>query len=320
VFWSADGSTLATVGLGGGHWVVNWWDPQTGSHHPARTGDCWPIDEPVLSPDHTHIAVATIEGEVELQTVADGSDVVRIRPSLRREGPRDAAFSMPVAMAWSPDSSRIAICWPRHQLQVHDTTFGHIVATFRDRSVKSVAWSPDGARLAALGADRKVRLWSLSMGGRLRRLLNRRVEEWRAPIVTSSDPDGWVTTLGWSSDGRHLATGHHAEVRVWHVAAQATVATFPGGAVAVAWAPDSASLAVGRSDGTIIVYALDDRTERARLCLGSLVELAWHGDRIAVHGAGTLTMLQLVTAPAASAPRPASRTPPSTALPAPGCA
>jgi hypothetical protein len=62
----------------------------------------------------------------------------------------------------------------------------------------------------------------------------------------------------------------------------------------MAWSPDNTRLAVVPLDSTVAVHTLDHRAGPTYLRLASASELAWHNDRIAVAGSGTVTVLRLV--------------------------
>jgi WD40 repeat protein len=64
------------------------------------------------------------------------------------------------ALAWSPDSRRIASASYK-AVQVWDATTGDSVFTYQGHHdwVRSVAWSPDGTRIASSGDDKTVQLW-----------------------------------------------------------------------------------------------------------------------------------------------------------------
>src|SRR5216683_1165985 len=70
------------------------------------------------------------------------------------------------AVAWSPDSKRIASGSDDGTVQVWDATDGRHVFTYRGHSdrVQAVAWSPDGTRIASASYDNTVQVWNAADG------------------------------------------------------------------------------------------------------------------------------------------------------------
>ncbi|SRR6266849_2890496 len=70
------------------------------------------------------------------------------------------------AVAWSPDSRRIASA--SDDVQVWDAATGGNVLTYmghHSHGVNAVAWSPDGKRIASAGGDVTVQVWDATTGG-----------------------------------------------------------------------------------------------------------------------------------------------------------
>ncbi|MFF4039768.1 hypothetical protein [Streptomyces sp. NPDC001816] len=118
-------------------------------------------------------------------------------------------------------------------------------------ALKTLGFSPDGRALAAAGHDGRIRLWGIA---------DPRHPKPLAKSLTGAD--GEVNGLAFSPDGKLLASGgSDATVRLWRVAdlqhpsAVGRVpdpipfkAGVPGSAQAVAFSPDSRTLAVAGSD------------------------------------------------------------------------
>jgi WD40 repeat protein len=292
----------AVVGDIGGE--IRRWRTDTGN---SRATDLGPTLDLVTAlawaPDQSCLALMGADGVVQLRRRATGFQAVTpLRPPSLLSGFRSSRGSFPASMTWSPDATRIAIVGIRQKVQVRDVASGHLLATFRGvlKDDGVAAWSPAGAHLAVAGRDGAIRIWEVPCtSGSLRRWFRLLLEEWRSPalVVPAAVTEMQAADLAWSHDGRHLAIGGYNRVLVWDVDRNRRAASLPGEAVALAWSQDNASLAVAGDDGTITVHILDGSTEPPRLHLGSATALAWRGDGIAVVGAGTLTMLRLVTRP-----------------------
>lgn len=120
------------------------------------------------------------------------------------------AVGEPLAVAWSPDGSRLAIAdGPRVWLYDADlrplgALEGHTAA------VRAVAWSPQGDRLASASLDDTVRIWDIAS---------------RQPLAVFTGHTDWVFAVAWSPDGTRLVSGGaDDQVRVWDATNQAGIA------------------------------------------------------------------------------------------------
>src|SRR5216683_890945 len=109
------------------------------------------------------------------------------------------------AVAWSPDSTRIASGSDDGMVQVWDATNGGNVFTYRGHAsnvVYAVAWSPDGTRIASGSGDGTVQVWDATDG--------RHVFTYRGHAGSA------VEGVAWSPDGRRIASGgDDSTVQVW---------------------------------------------------------------------------------------------------------
>lgn len=147
------------------------------------------------------------------------------------------------SMAWSPDSSRLALGTYDNTVIILDITSGATVRTLEGHTdwIESVAWSPDGALLASAGSssDRTIRLWDTSTGQQVRLL---------------EGHSSGVSGLAWSPDGTQLVSGGD-DLRVWDVATGQGLLVmndFYYAPECVAWSPDSARLAFGSYEGLLV--------------------------------------------------------------------
>jgi WD40 repeat protein len=137
------------------------------------------------------------------------------------------------AVAYSPDSSRLASASMDQTIRVWDTRSGAELATLRHTSgVYSVSFSPDGLRLASGSADQTVRLWDAHSG---------------TPIAVLRGHTGVVSSVVCSPDGSRLASGSwDGTVKLWDAKSGAEIATLRGHndrVNCVSYSPDGTLLA-----------------------------------------------------------------------------
>ncbi len=68
------------------------------------------------------------------------------------------------AVAWSPDTTRIASgSWDK-TMQIWDASTENTLFTYHNHTgrVETVAWSPDGKRIASVNDDYEVHVWAVS--------------------------------------------------------------------------------------------------------------------------------------------------------------
>ncbi len=150
-----------------------------------------------------------------------------------------------LAVAWSPDSRRIASGSTDETVQVWDAADGGHVFTYRghSNSVIVVAWSPDGRRIASGSDDKTVQVWDAANGGN---------------VYTYRGHSDSVRSVVWSPDGRRIASGSDDKtVQVWDAADRGNAYTYHGHSdmvYAVAWSPDGRRIASGSVDFTVQVW------------------------------------------------------------------
>ena len=200
----------------------------------------------VWSPDGTRIASCSKDKTVQVWDVIDGRHVFTYR------GHTAAVYKV----AWSPDGKRLASCSKDKTVQVWDATDGRHVFTYRGHKdeVGMVVWSPDGTRLASGGgvytspengkpSDHTVQVWDAADGGH---------------VLTYDGHTDAVAAVGWSTDGRRIASGSWDHtVQVWDATNGGHVFTYRGHTDrvnSIAWSPDGLHLASGSLDKTVQVW------------------------------------------------------------------
>lgn len=163
VAYSPDGSRLVTAG---GNGVAKVWDAQTGEELLTLIRDSLGLYTPpdltaglydvVYSPDGRLIATAGADNEpVRVWNAETGEEMVVI----------ELQGNLTWALAFSPDSSRLAIGTWQAGAQVWDTTSGERIYSF-DRAgnfVPDLAYTPDGRHIITAGS-RGLKVWRAGDG------------------------------------------------------------------------------------------------------------------------------------------------------------
>ncbi|NYE44806.1 nSTAND1 domain-containing NTPase [Streptomyces fulvorobeus] len=245
VAFAPDGDTLATAGFDGAvrMWRIDGDDGIEPLGEPLRehTASVWTV---AFSPDGRTLATAGFDDTVRLWGVSDPD---RVRPL----GDPLTEHTAPVmSVAFSSDGRTLAsagednapILWnvanPEYPQQLGEPLAGHTEAVWE------VAFSPDGRTLASTGADHSVHLWH------------------RPPTVLT-DFTNPLTSVAHSPDGRLLAAAStdDALIRLWDVDEPGRPRRIPrmltghrDEVLAVAFAPDSRTVAGGSLDGTVRLW------------------------------------------------------------------
>jgi serine/threonine protein kinase len=143
------------------------------------------------------------------------------------------------AVAWSPESRRIASNSLNGEVQVWDASDGgHPFTYSAQTNVHAVAWSPDGKRIAS--TDGTVQVWDATSGEQL---------------FSYQGQTSNVAAVAWSPDGKHIAsTSNDGTVQVWDARTGERRLTYRGHAApvsppvgvmawSIAWSPDSRRIA-----------------------------------------------------------------------------
>jgi len=88
----------------------------------------------------------------------------------------------------------------------------HLIINAHENGAWGAAWSPDGTRFASGGRDQTVRVWRVGDGGSgpVLEMLH------GMDAVSRSPTRGWVRSVSWTCDGRHiLSVATDETLRIW---------------------------------------------------------------------------------------------------------
>jgi WD40 repeat protein len=251
ITWSPGGKRIAAEY--GGTFDPGVWDTTTGEnmgyfafyHEFFAIAFYNTIQAVAWSPDGLHVAMSRFDRFVaQTQVIVWGNQPMPCGP--------DPCFvsggshnGMITALAWSPDSTRIASASVDKTVLVYDVAHQKNLLLYRGHTgaVFAAAWSPDGKYLASAGADKTIQVWDAATGARL---------------LTLQGHTGTITALAWSPDSKRLVSASEdGTVRIWDAAHGNLLLTYRGhtGAVlAVAWSPNGDYIASAGTDKTVQVW------------------------------------------------------------------
>lgn len=204
-----------------------------------------------LSPDGKILATGGYDQAIKLWDVATGKELNTL------QGHNGAVFDL----AFHPTKPILASASGDRTVKLWNVSTGERLDTLNEPTKEqyTVAFSPDGRFLAAGGVDNRIRVWEIQQDGR----------EGTNPIryarFAHEQP---ILKLAFSPDGRVLvSSGQDGTVKLWETGEftqQRALTDQSDWSPALAVAPDSSALLVGRLDGTLSTYRLADGSKGAQ--------------------------------------------------------
>jgi len=227
--YSPNGDLLAG-GTASGRVVL--WNTNTGEEVAVLSGGSLSIRSLGFSPDGRHLAVASASGTIQVWDVSRRLLLLSLN---RHSGSVES-------VAYAPDGSRFASIAGR-QVLLWNAATGQVLAEFMGSGTLqgSLAFSASGKILVASGWGHTVREWDVDQSAALQTLsgLRNRTEQ------ASFSPDGGILLT--SSRGGGLSS--------WDAATGRLVGHLPVRSRFAVVAPNSKLMAVGITDGGVLLYS-----------------------------------------------------------------
>jgi WD40 repeat protein len=251
VAFSPDGKSLAAIHRAGTEMAVLVWDVATWKG--SKTFMAEGLDDSLKvawSRDGRLLAAASL-------TVSSGGGTIAVWDATKEKLLWQASTQAEptYGLAFSPDGKQLAAASADARIMLWDLATGKCIKTLEGHGAEgahSLAYSPEGL-LVSGGLDGAVRLWDLQTGKPKR-------------TVKDGYTKGLIVQVAFSPNGRVLATtGHVAEngsstslfdTRTWELRR-----SFPqqkGGARAMAFSSDGATVAVGGWSSHLVLLPVDD--------------------------------------------------------------
>lgn len=283
--FSPDGRALAASGF---H-EVTLWSTSTGALNGRIQGQPERVNGLTYSPDGRWLAIASGDPGLSGQV-----DLLRSGPDGQASAPRRLleTTDSALAVAFSPDSKRLAAAGADRAVHVWDTETGRETALIEDHAdwVTGLSFSRDGQRLASASRDKSCKVFDVTKkevlatfpahaqpvhaiafspdgavvasGGEDNLVRFWNPAEEAKPLHQAGGFGGAVLCLAFSPDGKALAAaGVDHQVRIFNPANGAAVRTLQGHAdwvYSLALSPDGKTLASGGWDGEVRLWSLED--------------------------------------------------------------
>jgi WD40 repeat protein/serine/threonine protein kinase len=265
VVFSADGRTLAS---GGDDKIIKLWDVATGRRLQELRGHTGRIDCLALSPDGKTLASACPDGTVWLWDL-----VTRQAVTLVQDG--EAA-----AVAFAPHRPLLAVACrgPTNAVAIWDLTQFRKTATLASHGAAESVIFLDDSRVAAGHELGEVVVWALPRRQEERSWVAHSRRIWSVAfsaergLLASAGAEGLIDLRAWPPPvpGETLERGHPATI------------------TALSYSPDGKMLAVGRSDGRVLLSDAGRGASQAEFRAGGPVYALAFDPQGALLGAGTV--------------------------------
>lgn len=265
VRFSPDGKQLAISSHDG---TAGLWDSQTGKHlFTFKYKD--QVISVAYNADGTRLAVASFDGTAGIWDTEKGTELFKFEPRIGSLN----------SIAWNRDGTQLAaVGWNRTAV-VWDATTGAEVTRFYGHTdrMEGVAFAPDGETLITTSDDNNIMVWSIAPD---KEILTIPSKDFLLGLVEYSPdgsrimvgkPDsalvvdahsakqlfelsghqGWVSGIGFSSDGTKMATGDdYGTVKIWQAGTGKELLTFNTGQGSIyhlTFSPDGSQVATSGS-------------------------------------------------------------------------
>jgi WD40 repeat protein len=227
---------------------------------PARTleGHTFGVMAIAWSPDGARLASCGLDATVCIW------DAV----TLQRIAQFPAATCRASAIAFAPDGRYLAMSGSEGAVRLLDAASGAEIRRLKGLrgEVTSLAFSPGGRYIVAGSRDPSIRVWDLRGGDAGVDAPAAALPEQINTLTLVHKSNVWSVAV--SPDGQHLATASDDElVRIYDLRQESTRAVTLKGhrlpVVAVAWSPDSQSIASIGNDGRAIIWSASDGEPRS---------------------------------------------------------
>lgn len=234
-----------------------------------------------LSPNGQILATAGYDRSIKLWDAQTGKELRTLK------GHNGAVFEL----SFRNDGLVLASASADRTVKLWDVATGQRLDTLNQatKELYTVVFSPDGSRVAAGGVDNRIRVWQVSETAR---------EGTNRLLFAVFAHDAAILRLSYSPDSQTLvSSGEDRAVKIWNareMTLRRKVATQSDWAPAVNVSPDGNHLFVGRLDGTLGSYPLQQPQQSGTAQMVPLPETDWSGTKVATTPTDQLPLIDEV--------------------------